>query len=160
MICVKSLVQYLSQNNYFLHGTWEKGLRVSYAELIWVCMKEELLDSRSEDTTASRRPPVICICRPGRQCKLSLIVDNQRTKHAANEMRLKDIRAQDLIVLTPYGFQSSVTLCLFFSFMNITIVLSPEQGSILLWGQTWSKLHVILGLLAIRNRNSYWVIES
>lgn len=30
-----------------------------------------------------------CICGPGLQCKLSLIVDNQRTKYAANEMRLK-----------------------------------------------------------------------
>lgn len=90
-----------------------------------------------------------------------LIVDNQRTKHAANEMRLKDIRAQDSIVLTPYGFPSSVTLCLFFfSFMNITtIALSPEQGSILCEVAS-DKLHVILGLLAIRNRNSYWVIES
>ena len=39
----------------------------------------------------------------------------------------KDIRAQDLIVFTPcYGFRSSVSLCLFFFFLERYCFLVPR----------------------------------
>ena len=67
-----------------------------------------------------------CICGPGLQCKPSLIVDNQRTKHAADEMRLKGYQGSGFdCIYTLLWFQ---VLCLSLSFFFGTLLFSCPQN--------------------------------
>ena len=124
------------RNNCFVTGIALRILHISFNHLNKLrtvisstAWKKKLLDSQSEDTTASRRPAVVCICWPGRQCKLSLIVDKQRTKYAANEMRLKGYQGS--------GFDCTYTLWLSvlchslpFFFFSWTLLLSCPQNKV------------------------------
>lgn len=127
---------------------------MSRAEFIWVWWEEVTLDSEGGNAAVPRQPAISCVGGPEPRYKLSLIIDNWRTKYAADEMQLKCYCPGFVCIFTLLWLLVS-WLFIFFFFSPKVVILPPEQSSMILRDKL-EECAIVRDFFIARHRNTIW----